>query len=219
MEFNELFNLLQNSDETDRIEAKSASHGIGKSFLETVSAYSNEPGLGGGYILLGITKNGEAQDFKYAITINGVDTLMASAHLRRLRDLELLEQKGRGNATYYVPTIKLLAPGISAQTPGISTQTPGVIGLPDRFPPLSSELIDSLKKIGKRAAIKEVQSVILQLCSLAPLRLPELVDILRRDADHIRKRYLVKMLEQGELEYTFPDAPNHPQQAYRTKKS
>src|SRR5262245_36345591 len=68
MEFNELFNLLQNGDEMDRIEAKSAAHGIGKSFLETVSAYSNEPGLGGGYILLGITKNGNTRDFKYAIT-------------------------------------------------------------------------------------------------------------------------------------------------------
>ena len=36
-QLNELFNLLQNGDETDRIEAKSAAHGIGKSFLETVS--------------------------------------------------------------------------------------------------------------------------------------------------------------------------------------
>jgi ATP-dependent DNA helicase RecG len=51
MDFNELFNLLQNSDETDRIEAKTASHGVGKSFLETVCALSNEPDLGGGYIL------------------------------------------------------------------------------------------------------------------------------------------------------------------------
>jgi len=174
--------------------------------------------------LIIIREKGSISNAEYR-TINGVDTLTASAHLRRLRDLELLEQKGRGNATYYVPTLKLLAPGISAQAPGISAQAPGisaqalgVIGLPDKFPPLSSELIDSLKKIGKRASIKEVQSVILQLCSLAPLRLPELVDILQRDADHIRKRYLSKMLEQGELEYTFPDAPNHPQQAYRTTK-
>ena len=57
MDFHELFNILQTSDETDRIEAKAAGHGIGKSFLETVSAFSNEPDLGGGYILLGITQN------------------------------------------------------------------------------------------------------------------------------------------------------------------
>ena len=40
--------------------------------------------------------------------INCVETLTASASLRRLRDLGLLEQKGRSNATYYVPTSKLL---------------------------------------------------------------------------------------------------------------
>src|SRR5207244_763532 len=97
------------------------------------------------------------------------------------------------------PGISAQAPGISAQAPGISAQAPGVIGLPDRFPSLSSELVNSLKKIGKRASVEEIQSVILQLCSLAPLRLPELVDILQRDSDHIRKRYLAKMLEQGEL--------------------
>ena len=174
--------------------------------------------------LIIIREKGSISNAEYR-TINGVDTLTASAHLRRLRDLELLEQKGRGNATYYVPTLKLLAlgisvpiPGISVPTPGISTQAPGITGFPDGFPSLSSELVNSLEKIGKRASVKEVQSVILQLCDLAPLRLPELVDILKRDADHIRKRYLAKMLELGELEYTFPEVPNHPQQAYRTKK-
>ena len=65
MDFNELFYLLQNSDETDRVEAKSAAHGVGKSFLETVSAFCNEPDLGGGYIVLGVTKSEEA---KYAVT-------------------------------------------------------------------------------------------------------------------------------------------------------
>jgi ATP-dependent DNA helicase RecG len=68
VDFNELFNLLQNSDETDRIEAKSAAGGIGKSFLETVSAFSNEPDLGGGYILLGVTKNEDDKGSKYVIT-------------------------------------------------------------------------------------------------------------------------------------------------------
>ncbi len=57
MDFNELFSILQTGDETDRIEAKKAANGVGKSLLETVSALANEPDLGGGYILLGITKN------------------------------------------------------------------------------------------------------------------------------------------------------------------
>ncbi len=68
MEFSELFSLLQCTDETDRMEAKKAAHGLGDSFLETVCAFSNEPGLGGGYILLGITKNSEALEPRYIIS-------------------------------------------------------------------------------------------------------------------------------------------------------
>lgn len=68
MDFQELFSLLQNGDENDRIEAKKALAGIGKSFLETVAAFSNEPDLGGGYILLGISRNEETHHPKYIIT-------------------------------------------------------------------------------------------------------------------------------------------------------
>ena len=43
---------LNASDESTRIEAKRARE-IGKSVMETVIAFANEPGLGGGYLLLG----------------------------------------------------------------------------------------------------------------------------------------------------------------------
>ncbi|MGJ7523270.1 hypothetical protein ACSFA0_22500 [Variovorax sp. LT1P1] len=39
--------------------------------------------------------------------LNKVDTLAASSALRRLRDAGLLQQKGRGSATYYVPAERL----------------------------------------------------------------------------------------------------------------
>jgi ATP-dependent DNA helicase RecG len=42
-------------------------------------------------------------------SINRTDTLNASVHLRRLRDLGLLEMKGAGNRTYYVPGVPFLA--------------------------------------------------------------------------------------------------------------
>ncbi len=51
----ELFAELNDLDEHLTVEAKTASD-IGKSLLETVCAYSNEPGLGGGYILLGVAR-------------------------------------------------------------------------------------------------------------------------------------------------------------------
>lgn len=49
----DLLEELNAVDESIRVEAKRASE-IGKSMLQTVVAFSNEPGLGGGYLLLGI---------------------------------------------------------------------------------------------------------------------------------------------------------------------
>lgn len=48
----DLFTELNAVDESNRIEAKRASD-VGKSIMETVIAFANEPGLGGGYLLLG----------------------------------------------------------------------------------------------------------------------------------------------------------------------
>lgn len=51
--FTELWEKLLSQDETAEIEAKRA-FDIGKSILETVSAFANEPGRGGGYLVLGV---------------------------------------------------------------------------------------------------------------------------------------------------------------------
>lgn len=57
----ELFAELNSFDENRRIEAKSASS-VGKSMMETVCAFANEPGLCGGYLLLGAKRTGMAED-------------------------------------------------------------------------------------------------------------------------------------------------------------
>ena len=51
----DLLQSLNPLDETERIEAKRASE-AGKSLLETVCAFANEPGLGGGSLLLGVVR-------------------------------------------------------------------------------------------------------------------------------------------------------------------
>ena len=59
----ELFDELNSWDENRRIEAKSAS-AVGKSMMETVCAFANEPGLCGGYLLLGAKRTGMTEDGK-----------------------------------------------------------------------------------------------------------------------------------------------------------
>ena len=57
----ELFEELNAGDEGIRIEAKKASD-VGKSIMETVCAFANEPDLDGGYILLGAIRKGFDDD-------------------------------------------------------------------------------------------------------------------------------------------------------------
>jgi ATP-dependent DNA helicase RecG len=62
----ELLQSLNLLDETERIEAKRASE-TGKSLLETVCAFANEPGLGGGWLLLGVEREEQALSPSYQV--------------------------------------------------------------------------------------------------------------------------------------------------------
>ncbi|RAM53317.1 MAG: hypothetical protein C6Y22_01305 [Hapalosiphonaceae cyanobacterium JJU2] len=65
LSFLELWEKLLGNDESVLIEAKRSTE-IGKSMMETVSAFANEPGRGGGYLILGIEKSedGCLEDYK-----------------------------------------------------------------------------------------------------------------------------------------------------------
>lgn len=52
----DLIKLLNETDETEDLEAKECSNEVGKSVYETICSLSNEPGLEGGTILLGVKK-------------------------------------------------------------------------------------------------------------------------------------------------------------------
>lgn len=74
----ELIEQLNALDEHTRIEAKTASE-IGKSVLETICAFANEPGLGGGWILLGAQVDDEALFRQYkAVGVNDVDRITSA---------------------------------------------------------------------------------------------------------------------------------------------
>lgn len=66
----ELYKLLSTSDECVWIEAKGKSNST-ESLMESVCSFSNEPGLGGGYILFGISEDTKAQ--KNRFNIEGIE--------------------------------------------------------------------------------------------------------------------------------------------------
>lgn len=98
-----------------------------------------------------VAREANALDNATYRSLNKMDTLTASSALRRLRDAGLFEQQGRGSATWYKPTAKLLGSGAeggqveglapklvapqASELPGLSSNPPPLSGNP---PPLSS---------------------------------------------------------------------------------
>lgn len=59
--------LLNKLGEQTKIEAKTGKQ-IGKSILETICAFANEPNLGGGTILLGVQKQETPKGYIYSVS-------------------------------------------------------------------------------------------------------------------------------------------------------
>ncbi|MFA5631949.1 MAG: ATP-binding protein [Porticoccaceae bacterium] len=108
----DLLQELCSLDESHRIEAKRASQ-IDRSVMETVCAFANEPGLGGGYLLLGVTADPN-DFFDNAYIVEGIDnpdkiqsdlvSQCASVFNRPLRPRVAVEAlQGRTVIVVYVP--------------------------------------------------------------------------------------------------------------------
>ena len=173
--------------------------------------------------------------------INRVETLVASGHLRKLRDHGLFDQKGRGSQTYYVPTERMLNPqkfratpaiGLKAQGSGASLRgkslesgeippaqaqrlTPALTAQAQGLGALPQGLSDAIEELGRRATLEKARPVILQLCAWKPLSAEVIALLLGRGKTHFARRYLTPMIRSGELAYVHPDQPAHPQQASR----
>ncbi|CAN5374875.1 hypothetical protein BH23GEM4_BH23GEM4_18420 [soil metagenome] len=180
--------------------------------------------------------------------LTGVETLRASAGLRHLVDLGLLEKKGQSTATYYVPGERLRAseeavgtlepsmaavkPSMVAGEPDMVEQQPDMVrGKPAMvdleattlpIPPrqalyvaLPEDLRLLVDGIGRHADEATMRQVIGWLCSWRSFPAEELATLVRRNPDYLKTRYLKPMVRSAELQYTIPDMPKHPNQAYR----
>ena len=167
-----------------------------------------------------------------------VDTLTASQSLRRLRDAGLLAQKGRGSATYYVPTERLVDSGLSSnpealssEPEGLSTKADALSTNPDDLSTMLTEEQDAQRKallnelpgalaakigaIGQRHPPGEVCDAIVEVCRLRDWRAEELATLLQRHSRYVRNNYLRPLMRDGRLAMINPKEPSDPQQAYR----
>lgn len=228
MGFKELYDQLLMLDEHERIEAKTSSN-MGRSLLETICAYSNEPKLGGGHILLGVSPEQNAFLPTYEIV-------------------------GISSNTYYKPSEKILSspPTRMPLSEGVKPLSEGVRPLSEGVRPLSegvtslsgggerlgdetiqerlqrlplglkrppADLILSIKALGQRGKPEEVRTIILQLCAWRPLKSKDIAILLNRTPTYLVEKYLSPMIDDGLLEYTIPEVPFHANQAYRTKST
>lgn len=163
-----------------------------------------------------------------------VDTLTASAALKRLRDAGLLEQKGRGSATHYIPTDRLGLGVLSSNQDGLSSNQEALSSKSDlgvdtnKFHSASGEhenrkvllneipgeLAARVGSIGQRHPPEEVRHIVLELCRVRAWSAEEIARLLRRNTETVRQNYLRPLMRENRLAMTNPEEPNSPHQSY-----
>lgn len=123
----ELLQLLNDLDEHPQIEAKEGSQ-AGKSMLETVCAFANEPGLGGGWLLLGVRADTDAFWRQYEVV--GMDnpdkvqsdltTQCASVFNVPIRpQFEIAEVRGKRLLALHIPEVPTAAKPVFFSAQGL----------------------------------------------------------------------------------------------------
>ena len=163
--------------------------------------------------------------------LNRVETSVAAAELRRLKDAGLLDLHGKGATMHYRPTELHMAPAGSAASENKSSFAPGGVqpteltpnlhGLPTELAPnlhgLPTELDTAVRSLGQRATSEQIRLVIECLCRWRPQTSDQLAQLLGRNKHHLVTSILRPMVKDGRLSLTHPEAPAHPQQAYTAR--
>ena len=188
-----LLDQLRQLDESDRGEAKRAS-AIGESLLETVCAFANEPGLGGGRRLLGGLGDETEDDLFSALS----------------QESEGLSTQSKG--------LPRESGGLPRESGGLSRESRG-LSRELLLAELPKPLRHQVEALGQRSRdTRRIESVVISLCALRPYSLRELATVTGRNPDYLQHRYLARLVRDGRIQRKYPDEPNRPDQAYITAK-
>lgn len=168
---------------------------------------------------------------------------MTGSHARDVTDLlqdlvarGLLRQEGRGRWTRYrlpepygdaassqelssIPSDRRSVPKDSSS---VHSDRRSVPMQPDSIPreilgeeeKTELEQLAALARNNRRLPPQEMERLILQLCCGRWLSRRELADLLHRNADSLRTRFLTRMVGRSLLRLRYPDTPNRSDQAY-----
>ena len=148
--------------------------------------------------------------------LSGTDTLHASSSLRKLRELGLLRQMGKGTATYYIPGGKF--PVIGETLKG---EAETLIGADETLIGDAETLIgdmkltEDLKALKRRVPRDVLEDLIGRICKIRPFKSEELARLLNRNETYLHV-ILTSMIKSKILVYSIPEMPTHPNQSYIT---
>jgi ATP-dependent DNA helicase RecG len=151
----------------------------------------------------------------------------ATRDLRRLCELDILRPEGNTTSRIYLPGPVLAAAEAGATTEGSMPNKPDTMhdsgaamhgkagamsdsGLPE----VPERLRMLLGLLGRRTEPDMLHAVIEELCTWHPLSVGQLAELLDRTETYTRV-VVTAMVKDGRLARTRPEAPKHPEQAYR----
>ena len=148
-----------------------------------------------------------------------VDTLAASKSLRHLKSLGLLEDRGSGSRTHYVP-----GPSLSdflSDDASMHVKVESIITKTEDSPTKTRDLPPGLQarvvSMPKRLPPERAEKMIVDLCAWKPLSAEELAGILGKTTNYLSNKYLYQMVRDGKLHYLYPKMVKHPGQKYKVE--
>ncbi len=136
-----------------------------------------------------------------------------------------LEQDGRGRGTTY----RLPGPENSSHKEGDSSHSGDSshkrpVDSSHKLEEIPAEELAKLRVVaapafkGMRLPAEETRRMVLELCRGRYFTAADLAELMNRNANGLRNRFLTPMVEEGLLVRKYPAEPNRPDQAYTTKE-
>lgn len=105
---------------------------------------------------------------------------------------------------------------LNTEPPAPNTEPAGLITEPHiLLQELPSVLRIKIENLSTRENdVNKLKDIIYELCSFKPYSTKQIAAILNRNENYLYRTYINPMRIESCLQYTIPDMPNHPDQAY-----